>query len=174
MKGFTLVELAVTLAVAVIVLAIALPGYQSFVDNQRIRATTHRLVAHLQLARSESVKSGRRVALCPSSNGTTCAEGFDWTAGFILFRDRNHDRDRQPDEHLIRVQGKAAQLHILTSTGRRRVVYQPDGTVTGGSNATFHVCSRVAPERNRAVIVSNTGRPRTAARDARNLPISCS
>ena len=172
-RGLTLIELVTTLAAASVTLAIAVPGYRSLVDNQRVRAATHTLVAHLNLARSESVKTMQRVALCPSDDGRFCREGFDWSDGFIVFVDRNQDRDRQDAEPLLRVAGVADQVQVVTSSGRRRVVYQPDGTVLGGSNATFRVCSEQAEERNRAVIVSITGRPRTSDRDAANGPVRC-
>ena len=172
--GLTLVELVATLAVATITLTVAVPGYQSLVDNQRVYAATNRLVAHLTLARSEAVKRMARVALCPSRDGAACLDSFDWSEGFILFVDRNRDRNRQGDELLVRVAGAAEQLRVLTSTGRRRIVYEPNGTVLGGSNATFRVCSNQSESRNRAVIISITGRPRTSGRDATDAPVRCS
>jgi type IV fimbrial biogenesis protein FimT len=172
-RGFTLIELVALLAVAAVAVSIAVPSYQALIDNHRIQIATHAIVAHLQLARTEAVKSGERVALCPSNEAERCLDGFDWSAGFIVFRDLNHDHDRQSAEPLLRVHGGNRGLRVITSTGRRRVVYEPDGSVTGGSNATFRVCSESTPERNRAVIVSNTGRPRTDRRDAQNRPVEC-
>jgi type IV fimbrial biogenesis protein FimT len=172
--GLTLVELLTTLAVAIVTLTVAVPGYQSLTDNQRVRAATNGLVAHLTLARSEAVKRMARVALCPSRDAASCLDGFDWSDGFIVFVDRNRDRDRQNDEPLVRIAGPAAQLQVMTSTGRRRIVYEPDGTVLGGSNATFRVCSDRSEARNRAVIISITGRPRTSDRDAAGAPVRCS
>lgn len=171
--GLTLVELITTLAVAVIILGVGVPGYRALIDGQRVNTRTNALVAHLQLARSEAVKRGDRVAMCPSPDGTSCADSFDWTDGWLVFVDLNQDRERQDTEPVLRIAEVAAPLQIVTSTGRRRVVYEPDGSVLGGSNATFRVCSPIAAERNRAVIISITGRPRVSDRDADNQPVSC-
>lgn len=172
--GLTLIELLATLAAAVVMLALGVPGYRALTDTQRIHASANAIVANLQLARSEAVKRGQRVALCPSPDGIACAAGFDWSAGWLVFVDLNQDRERQPQEPLLRVGDAGAPLQILTSSSRRRLIYEPDGSVLGGSNTSFRICSPTVAERNRAVIVSMTGRPRVSERDAANQAVACS
>ena len=73
----------------------------------------------------------------------------------------------------MRVSRADGAVRILTSTGRRRIIYQPDGTVLGGSNATFRLCGESDERHNRAVIVSLTGRARSSGTDASNQPVRC-
>lgn len=172
--GLTLVELMTTLAVGTTLLSIGVPSYQAVVENQHIQALTNELVGHLHLARSESVKRFLRVALCPSNDGESCADTYDWSGGWLVFVDENMDRERQLDELLLNKSDGTQPIKVVTTTGRRRIVYEPDGSVIGGSNATFSICSEAVRGRNRAVIVSITGRPRLSKESTSDDPIDCS
>lgn len=86
-RGFTLVELMITLALAAIIMSLAIPGFQDIIRNNRAATQSNELVAALSLARSEAVKRGARVSLCPSTNGAACTGGTDWAEGWIVFLD---------------------------------------------------------------------------------------
>jgi type IV fimbrial biogenesis protein FimT len=85
-RGFTLIELLITIAVAGVLLAIAVPNFADLMRNNRSEASANELVAALNLARIEAVKRGKRVSLCPSANGTSCS-GTAWQSGWIVFVD---------------------------------------------------------------------------------------
>ncbi|MDO8343969.1 MAG: GspH/FimT family pseudopilin [Cellvibrio sp.] len=84
-KGFTLVELMVTLGVAAIALSIAVPSFQTQILNNRSIALGEDFASAVNYARSEAVKRAGRVSLCASKNGTAC-DGV-WTDGFMAFVD---------------------------------------------------------------------------------------
>lgn len=90
-SGLTLVELMVTLAVAIVLLAVGVPTYRSMVANNAIVAQTNGLVSALNLARSEAVKRGGFVAVCPKASAdvaeTDCGGNGDWANGWHLFTD---------------------------------------------------------------------------------------
>jgi type IV fimbrial biogenesis protein FimT len=85
--GFTLIELLVTIAVAGILLAIAVPAFNSFVMNDRDATEVNSLVESLNYARSMAVKLNTQagVQVCPSSDGQTCnAPALGWAAGWVV------------------------------------------------------------------------------------------
>jgi type IV fimbrial biogenesis protein FimT len=78
-RGFTLLELMVTLAIAAILASIAAPSFQNMLASQRVQAATFDLLANLTLARSEAIKQNRSVTLA-ATNGADA-----WEAGWQIF-----------------------------------------------------------------------------------------
>lgn len=84
-RGMTLIELMVTLAILVIVLAIAIPSLTTFVKNTRLDTATTDIQSALSLARSEAVTRREAVSVCISKDGSTCEEGTAWKDGLLVF-----------------------------------------------------------------------------------------
>ncbi len=156
--AFTVIELLAALALLAIITGLAVPAFTELTQKQRIDATANELVAHLNLARLHAVTRRELTLLCPSDDGIRCNGSNRWESGWIVFRDPDRNRRIDNQSDLLRV-GNPARGVEIDSAGRFQVRYQPDGTA-GGSNLTLKICDRTDPERARAVIVSNPGRPR--------------
>lgn len=59
LKGFTLVEMMVTLAVMSILLTIAVPSYRDAIERLRIKSSAETLQNNFYVAKTESLKSGK-------------------------------------------------------------------------------------------------------------------
>lgn len=70
-RGFTLVELMVTIAVAAVLLVVATPSFIDFIDKARLRGVADSAVDFVSKARAESVKDGRDVSV--AFGGSTTA-----------------------------------------------------------------------------------------------------
>lgn len=163
-RGFTLIELMVTVAVLAILLSIAIPSYRTFVMNSRMASQTNDLVTALSLARSEAVKRAANVTVCASSNGATCAGS--WNLGWIVL-----DAAGTP----LRVQqalGGASTLSggtdvastiTFTASGRTTIPI----TATAAST-TLTLCPPTpASVQGRAIQIERTGRSSSS-------PVACS
>jgi type IV fimbrial biogenesis protein FimT len=84
-SGFTLIELLVAMTVGGILLATAVPAFNSFLKNDRDAGQVNSLVSSFNYARSEAVKraSPNGITVCPSPNGLNCG-ATPWTGGWIV------------------------------------------------------------------------------------------
>ena len=169
--GLTLPELLITLAVASVLGIAAADSLPYLIQSNRMVAEVNGFVTALQLARSEAVKHGRRVVLCPSADGEYCADSSQWKQGWILFASDN--REREADEPLLQ-SGNPLGAGILMRSGnyRKRIVYQPEGS-SGGSNSSFTFCDMHRRAPPRVICLSNTGRPRLTRTRCDGRPIAC-
>lgn len=79
--GFNIIELLITIVVASILIAVAVPAFQRFIQNNRIAASSNELVSAFALGRSEAIKRAQVVTICSSVDQSTC--GGTWTDGWI-------------------------------------------------------------------------------------------
>lgn len=160
-RGFTLIELAVTLAIASILAGVALPSLQDLLERQRAAAVVGSLTAHMGLARVAAVTHNRRSVLCPTADGHTCHVGTDWSRGWMLFLDEDGNRRPDAGDDVLRVDlaPTSRHLQVRSTRGREQLRYLPDGR-SAGSNLTISVCGAQGQVVTR-VIVNNMGRPRS-------------
>jgi type IV fimbrial biogenesis protein FimT len=78
-RGFTLIELMLTVAVGAVLLAVAAPSMKTFIENQRVKTASYDLNYTLNFARSEAVKRNGQVLVTPSANGWK--DGWTVTSG---------------------------------------------------------------------------------------------
>jgi type IV fimbrial biogenesis protein FimT len=87
-RGFTLMELMMTLVVVAIIAAIATPSFREFRMNGRMTTASNDLLTLLQQARSEAVKRQRIVGLCTSSDPFAAQPACgDPVVGWVLWVD---------------------------------------------------------------------------------------
>lgn len=67
--GFTLVELMVTIFVAAILLAIAVPSFKHVIASSRLTTTANNMVSVLNAARMEAIKRNADVQFCGTVDG---------------------------------------------------------------------------------------------------------
>ncbi|MEX0962622.1 MAG: GspH/FimT family pseudopilin [Pseudohongiellaceae bacterium] len=91
-KGYSLIELLVTVAILSILLAVSLPNFQDTIESNVTNSQAKLFMTTLNLARSEAIKRGSNVGICPSDDGVDCLAG-SWSTGWIVFLDVNGDSD---------------------------------------------------------------------------------
>jgi type IV fimbrial biogenesis protein FimT len=170
--GFSLIELLCCLALLAGVLGWGAPTFSEISLNTTRNREVTRFVQAVYLARSEAIKRNGVVSLCPSQDGATCGPvGTAWHEGWTVFV--NDDRDvpatRDAGETLLRV-------HVPWNSGlivanRATLSFRAFGQT--GVTATLTFCDRRGSSAARAVIISQSGRPRVSTQNASGGALSC-
>ncbi len=168
-SGVTLLELMVVLVIAGILLAIGIPAFSSLAHTSRLSSFTNELISSLHLARSEAIKRNSRSVMCKSDGGISCAASGGWHQGWLVFHDANNNAELDAGETVILTrQALPAGFSLTGNTPVARYIsYAPTGKtklISGGLQmGTLTLCNESgSPGSAREVIISSTGRPRTA------------
>ncbi|MCW5670617.1 MAG: GspH/FimT family pseudopilin [Hydrogenophaga sp.] len=174
-RGVTLIELMVGIALLAILLAIAAPNFQGMTASSRLTSASNELLGSLQQARAQAIRTGARVTVCKSTNGTQCdtTAGAGWNQGWIVFQDTTRSGfDAQVDvgetilTRITRVTGgtlivgnnPVANYVSFAADGRPRLM---GGAVQAGS---LRVCDPIGSltddNRARDIVVTATGQVR--------------
>jgi len=119
LAGFTLVELMIALALVGILLATAAPNWRAILATAELRDRSEALMRALSTARSEAIKRGMRVDLCPSADRLRCASSVTWEAGWLTFANDGNAAQPASDAAILNREGAAATG--ITIAGNRPV-----------------------------------------------------
>lgn len=155
--GFTLTELLITLAVVVILTIVAVPSFKTLIYSSRLTSTSNDMVAALNLARLEAVKSNATVQLCSDSAAanTTDTLGTACTtqAGAVYLWPSSSSSAVQV---LARVGGIVAPLQLSGSVAALRFngqgLAQQVGTTTLFGSTVADICTAAISTGNHRVV----------------------
>ena len=172
--GFTLIELLITLAVASILGASALPSLSALVAQERSTVLTNNLASALAYARSEAVMRNTEILTCQSNNSSDCNQSENWQNGWIIFVDDNKNRQRDPEETLLRIYSatdNGSQAIFNGAGGNDHYMrYKPSGRAY--PNGSFHICNPNIGI-GKALIMTQSGRLRLSKIDTDGDAITC-
>lgn len=79
-RGFSLIELMVTIAIVAILLSVALPNMADAIARSRIASSANDFVASLSSARTEAIRRNGSAGVCATASGKGCdgAWGERW------------------------------------------------------------------------------------------------
>lgn len=89
LRGFTLVEMMVTMSVLAIMSALALPAFQTFMAENRARSKTVELAAAIKSTQLEATRRNRQVvftltsSIKPTTSLTGDAQGSSWASAAL-------------------------------------------------------------------------------------------
>jgi type IV fimbrial biogenesis protein FimT len=169
--GYTLVELVVGLGVMAVLTAWVVPNFGHFSRNAARSSEVNQFIQAVYLARSEAIKRNGVVSLCPSRDGAACDAGSPWHQGWLVFvnLDRDSPATRDADEELLHAHPPWESGQIAAN--RTTLSFRPFGQ--SGVTATMIFCDDRGSAEARAVIISQTGRPRLADRSSSGGPLDC-
>ena len=167
-KGFTLIELMVTVALVAILMAVAVPSMTTFQRNAQLTSFSNTLLSAINAARGEAMKRGRYAMVVPF-------DGSNWSSGWIVFVDINRSqiyeaatdvtlmtREATPSYLVVGVNGTAAESPPYIMFDASGYVQKKGG---GPANQTFtinrnDVSGTDVFAQTRRIIISKPGRVR--------------
>ena len=94
-RGFTTIELMVTVAILAVLSGIAAPSFTPIVERWRVRQASEELQSTFYLARSEAVKRGGNIIIQRKGDTDNCTEASTstdlWSCGWVVFADLGND-----------------------------------------------------------------------------------
>ncbi|MBI5449923.1 MAG: GspH/FimT family pseudopilin [Gammaproteobacteria bacterium] len=170
-RGFTLYELIITIVIAGILVSVGVPSFQGLILDNRRLAAVNDLVSSFHYARSEAVKRGRQVSVCPTVNGAQCS-GQNWENGWLIFVNNDMapasiDAGDEILKNHERINGTVTM--IGTGVAASAVTYQARGYPVG--LGTFTYCDSRGVAKARAIDLSFAGKIST--KDSNAMVLVC-
>lgn len=126
MRGFTLLELMVTVVIAAILISLAVPSFTNLLRRNQITTYANEFATTINLARSEAVKRGTNVTI--SSNN-----GLDWTQGWTLTVDATAE--------LLRAAPALTGDNTFVSDNNNAFSFNSRGSTNLGGEETLLLCN---------------------------------
>jgi type IV fimbrial biogenesis protein FimT len=173
-KGLTLIELLVTIAILAIILALGVPSFREMLVRNQASSIVTEFANDVSRVRTEAISRNSCVSICMSTNTAnaltgatpTCAtSGADWQSGWIIFSNptcsTTINNPTTSGNTLIKVRQAGVNTFTLISNATvRRFTYESRGLpFNGQSNFTLaYTPETVASPHYRSVCVSSAGR----------------
>lgn len=186
--GFTLIELLVAMAVAAILLGIGIPSFSGAIKNSQVSSCYNDMTGALYAARSESVKSGEFVTVCPkmSVNSQQCGTNTsDWKNGWLVFVDVVADTNENsatinPEDEIVSIHPAPSCDNVITAMGstdrtsltateRAYIRYQPTGS-SFWANGSIYLCNEDESRLSRVINIVPTGDVRKGRKSGSEYP----
>jgi type IV fimbrial biogenesis protein FimT len=170
-RGYTLIELMITVSILAVLTMVALPSFQEAFLSNRLASFGNTFSASVQLARSEAIKRNARVVLCKSTDGASCTTSGDWAGGWMGFADNgagsthagNGSFDATDETRVLYESSLSSDYSFIPTTTVNAMVFDGSGflvspSVTSDVILELRRTSPANPTQYREIRVGPTGR----------------
>lgn len=171
-SGMTAIEFLILLAAIGVVVLVSVPASSMLIERYRLNAAATDLVEGLNLARSEAIRRGSTVRVCPSANGRDCRSDGEWDGGWVVFSDGNGDGAVQDIELIETFEGPGEHVRVVAiGAVEQRASFTLNGLVADTPEARtgeFLVCYEGSDTAPKSIVIDADGWVRLAANGGAN------
>ncbi len=165
-RGFTIIELMVTIAIVSVIAAIAMPNLNAFLVRMRVDNEVSEMHRLLLTARNNAINSGLDTTVCPLDGGSTCTN--NWKGTISVFTNASGVANKMDGtDTLIKIKEaiKANDKLELTIDGElpnddtiEMITYTPTGRTLTGTAKQLTYCPFDYSAESNGIDVSTSGR----------------
>ncbi len=162
--GFTLVELMVTVAIAAIITAVAVPSLGGFIVKMRVDNEVSQLNRLVLSARNSAISFEQPAIVCPLVNGACTANWQNELTAFIDednnggYNNDGNDGNLVNNDKLIKVKAASTAGDSITYAGQNSIIFSPTGALTAAVAGSLIYCPQNDTSLARAIVLSLSGR----------------
>lgn len=135
-RGFTIIELLITLAVTAILVGVAVPSFTTTVSGNRAYSVQAELASSLSLARSEATRRGVPVYVSAAAP----VAGNEFGGGWNVWVDQNGDGNFDSSEPVLRAH-EAIPPSVKVKAASTSIGYSSMGFLTPSAAVAIRVCA---------------------------------
>lgn len=83
-QGFSLIELMISLAIAVFLATVAVPSFNNLIDQHNVTAVTNDWASAVRFARTEAIARNTQVSVCAGTSTAGCSSTASWDDGWSV------------------------------------------------------------------------------------------
>ncbi len=159
-KGYTLLEILMTMGIASVLLTIGVPGLQTFTKNNHILSTTNIIMTALKTARSEAMTQRLDVVVCGTDDFVNCGG----TVNYMAFTDADSNGAVNGSDTIVYTNLLSQSIEYIecdTCSDDETIIFNRRGTAIA-NNGTLTVCDDRGNSYARGIIIEPIGRSRSA------------
>ena len=163
-RGFTMLELLSTVAIASIIAGFAIPNIEAYQAANNKTQTMNQFVALLTDARKSAVNRATKVVVCPIDENASCSE--DWTLPVSVFADDNDNQTIEYNEDVL----NSLDLSAVTQSvkwqafSKKPFIQFDDAGASGDQSGRLFLCDTTSTN-HKVIIVTPAGHTRVDANE---------
>jgi type IV fimbrial biogenesis protein FimT/type IV fimbrial biogenesis protein FimU len=157
-KGFTIIELMVTIAIAGIIAAIAMPNLNDFLVRMRVDNEVNEMHRLLLTARNSAINTGFNTTVCPLDSTNTCTNNWGNTISVFTNTTPATNDTMNGTDILIKIKEAVKTNDILKLSNAGFITYSPSGRTLNGNENKLSYCPYQHLDASNGIDISTSGR----------------